>query len=107
MSGLTVTVAYAAPGVEAIESLALPAGATVADAVAASGLVTRLALPATIAYAIHGQRAAPDIPLFDGDRVEITRPLVADPKAARRARAAEHPLPPTRKVKRPRDPGAC
>ncbi len=99
MTGLTVTVAYAAPGVEVIESLVLPDGATVADALAASGLVSRLALPPTIACAIHGQRAAPGIPLADGDRVEITRPLVADPKAARRARAAGHPLPPTRKVK--------
>lgn len=104
MTGLAVTVAYAAPGVEAIESLVLPAGATVEDAVSASGLVIRLALPATIAYAIHGQRAAPDVPLANGDRVEITRPVVADPKAARRVRAAGHPLPPTRNAKRPRGP---
>lgn len=103
MTALTVTIAYAAPGVEVIEALVLPAGATVADALGASGLVTRLALPDTIACAIHGQRAAPDLPLADGDRVEITRPLVADPKAVRRARAAEHPLVPTRKVKRRRD----
>lgn len=102
MTGLSVTVVYAARGVEAIEPLVLPAGATVEDAVAASGLVARLSLPATIAYAIHGQRAAPDVPLANGDRVEITRPLVADPKAARRDRAAKHPLLPTRKVKRPR-----
>ena len=88
MSLLSVTVVYAAPGVEAIETVRLPTGSTVAEAVAASGLVTRLALPATIAFAIHGQRAAPDIPLADGDRVEITRPLVADAKAVRRARAA-------------------
>lgn len=88
MSLLSVTVVYAAPGVEAIETVRLPTGSTVAEAVAASGLVTRLALPATIAFAIHGQRAAPDIPLADGDRVEITRPLVADAKAVRRTRAA-------------------
>jgi putative ubiquitin-RnfH superfamily antitoxin RatB of RatAB toxin-antitoxin module len=97
---MKVTVAYAAPGVEAVESLDLPAGATVAEAVAKSGLGARLAVPATVSYAIHGQRARPDTPLADGDRVEIVRPLVADAKAVRRARAEEHPLPATRKVKR-------
>jgi putative ubiquitin-RnfH superfamily antitoxin RatB of RatAB toxin-antitoxin module len=95
-----VSVAYAAPGVEAIERLDLPAGATVADAVARSGLGARLALPPAVSYAIHGQRARADTPLADGDRVEILRPLVADAKAVRRARAADHSLPPTRKVKR-------
>lgn len=102
MRGITVTVAYAAPGVEAIEALVVPMGATVAHAVAASGLPTRLALPATIAYALHGQRATPDTPLVDGDRIEITRPLLVDAKAARHARAARHPLAPAHKVKRSR-----
>jgi putative ubiquitin-RnfH superfamily antitoxin RatB of RatAB toxin-antitoxin module len=97
---MKVTVAYAAPGVEAIESLDLPPGATVDDAVAASGLVPGVAIPSGVSYAIHGQRARPGTPLADGDRVEIVRPLVADAKAVRRARAAEHPLPATRKVKR-------
>lgn len=92
MGPLAVTVAYAAPGVEAIVPLALPPGATVGEAVAASGLVARLGLPATIGYAIHGQRAGPQTPLADGDRVEITRPLVADPKAVRRDRAQRKPL---------------
>ena len=98
---MNVTIAYAAPGVEAIVPVALPAGATIGDAVAASGLIARLSLPATIGYAIHGQRAAPDTPLVDGDRVEITRPLVADAKAVRIARAAGKPLPSARKVKPP------
>ncbi len=95
-----VTVVYAAPGVEVIESLAVPAGTTVAQAVAASGLVSRLGLPPTIAYAIHGQRAAAEVPVADGDRIELTRPLIADAKAVRRARAAAHPLPATRRPKR-------
>jgi hypothetical protein len=62
--------------------------------------VARLALPATIAYAIHGQRAAPDTPLVEGDRIELTRPLLADAKAARVARAAGKPLSRPRKLKR-------
>jgi uncharacterized protein len=96
---MKVTVVYAAPGVEAVELVELPAGATVGDAVAQSGLGHRLALPRIVSYAIHGQRARPDTALADGDRVEILRPLVADAKAVRRARAAEFPLPTTRKVK--------
>jgi len=91
---LAVTVAYAAPGVEAIVPVTLPAGATVADAVAMSGVLERCGLvPAAVGYAIFGQRASAHTPLADGDRVELTRPLVADAKEARRARARERPLP--------------
>ena len=90
---IAVEVAYAAPGIEALVPLVLPLGATVADAVAASGLCTRFTLPiGTIAFAIHGQRADEDVPLADGDRVEITRPLLIDPKQVRRTRAADGPL---------------
>ena len=86
---LAITVVYAAPGIEATVALELPATATVADAVAASGLLTRLALdPATVAFAIFGQRADPATPLRSGDRIELTRPLLLDAKAARAARAA-------------------
>jgi putative ubiquitin-RnfH superfamily antitoxin RatB of RatAB toxin-antitoxin module len=86
---LAVTVIYAAAGIEATVALELPAPSTVADAVAASGLFARLQLdPTTIAFAIYGQRADPATPLRTGDRIELTRPLLIDAKAARRARAA-------------------
>jgi putative ubiquitin-RnfH superfamily antitoxin RatB of RatAB toxin-antitoxin module len=91
-----VVVAFAAPGVAAIVEVTVGNGSTVADAVAASGI----AQPINAAYAIFGQRAAPDTPLVEGDRIEITRPLVADAKAVRRARAADNPLPPARKTQR-------
>ena len=97
-----VEVAYAAPGVESRVALTLAPGSVVADAVARSALVERLGLDATtLAYAIHGQRATPGTPLADGDRVELLRPLVAEPKAARRARARQHPLAPEVKPRRP------
>ena len=98
---MKVTVVYAAPGVELATSLDLASGATVDEAVASSGFLARLPDPAAASFAIHGQRARGDTPLADGDRVEILRPLVADPKAVRRARAADYPLPATRKVKKP------
>jgi putative ubiquitin-RnfH superfamily antitoxin RatB of RatAB toxin-antitoxin module len=98
-SPLKVVVAYAAPGVEAQIELALPAGSVVADAVDASGFIARLALDrAMIGYAIFGERARADTPLRDGDRVELTRPLLADPKDARRRRARTPP--PARKRRR-------
>jgi putative ubiquitin-RnfH superfamily antitoxin RatB of RatAB toxin-antitoxin module len=61
----------------------LPAGATVRDAVAASGLCADLR-----AVGIFGRRVRGDAPLADGDRVEIYRPLLLDPKERRRQRAA-------------------
>ena len=83
-----IAVAYAEPGAEAQVDIAVASGATVADAVAASGLIARFELkPSMLAYAIFGQRVRSETPLADGDRVEILRPLVADPKEARRRRA--------------------
>ena len=85
---MNVVVVFAAPGVEAQEEVALAEGAVIADAVAASGLIGRLGLASSeLGYAIFGQRARPDTPLADGDRVELLRPLVADPKDLRRRRA--------------------
>ena len=63
----------------------LPDGARLQDAVQASGLDH----PAVVAFAIHGVRAQGDTPLRDGDRVELLRALLADPKDARRKRARD------------------
>ena len=85
----TVTVAYAAPGIEALVTVTLPAGATIDDAIAASGIPAQWGLDATqLEFAIFGRRAKGETPLADADRVELTRPLTADPKQARRKRAA-------------------
>ena len=68
---------------EAVE-LALESGATVHDAVVASGFDTG----GLGGFAIHGERAAGSTVLRDCDRVELLRPLQVDPKEARRRRAA-------------------
>ena len=87
---ILVTVAYAASGIEERVNLRLRTGAGVIDAVVESGIVARLGLdPAQLQFAIFGQRVRGDTPLRDGDRVELTRPLVADPKRTRRVRAAK------------------
>ncbi|HVJ12763.1 MAG TPA: RnfH family protein [Burkholderiales bacterium] len=65
-------------------SLTLPAGATVRDALAASGY--ELSLEGQ-PCGIFGKRVALDRKLAEGDRVEVYRPLAMDPKEARRQRA--------------------
>jgi len=102
-----ITVAYAAPGVEIVMDLEVAAGATLDDAVRLSGILPRCGPdPARLSFALHGRRAGGDAVLRDGDRVEVLRPLVADPKTARRRRAAANPLarpPARRKARRPID----
>lgn len=102
---MKVAVAYAGPEGEALVVVEVAGDATLADAVERSGLVARFQLDAAhLGYAIHGQRATPQLPLREGDRVELLRPLRADPKAARHARAAENPLPRARPRARRREP---
>jgi putative ubiquitin-RnfH superfamily antitoxin RatB of RatAB toxin-antitoxin module len=81
MARLRVEVVRALPGRADRVALELEEGATVRAALAAAGR------PEALAVGIHGRRATLDTPLRDGDRVEIYRPLVADPKEARRRRA--------------------
>jgi putative ubiquitin-RnfH superfamily antitoxin RatB of RatAB toxin-antitoxin module len=86
---LTVEVVYALPEAQDAVTLQLPPGATLRDAVVRSGLLERhpeidLAVQK---LGVFGAPAALDRPLADGDRVEIYRTLVMDPKEARRRRA--------------------
>lgn len=80
---LNVEVMRAWPRHHRSVQLELPAGATVADAVAACGL----ALDDVAEYAVFGELAPPARPLRDGDRVELLEALRLDPKEARRRRA--------------------
>ena len=90
---MNVSVVWAAPGVQDVVAVTLPHGATVSDAVARSGLVERYALDAaSLGFAVFGRRAMAGAALVDGDRVEITRALKADPKESRRRRARAGPL---------------
>lgn len=86
---LLVTVVYSPhAGVVDEISLRLPLGASVEDAVRASGLPARYsALDMTTAtLGVWGALRAPQDLLRDADRVEVYRPLVVDPKEARRRR---------------------
>jgi putative ubiquitin-RnfH superfamily antitoxin RatB of RatAB toxin-antitoxin module len=89
---LTVEVVFApqAGRVDRV-SLHLPAGATVGDALHASGLVQQHALDlAGLRVGVWSRHEALDHVLRDRDRVEIYRPLTVDPKEARRLRYKQH-----------------
>lgn len=86
---LAIEVAYVGPQGQWLVELRLAEGACVADAIAASGLALRVpGLHVDDGHVgIHAQRVTLATALADGDRVEIYRPLQADPKEARRRRA--------------------
>jgi uncharacterized protein len=70
-------------------TVTVPPGATIAMALETAQLTpARLAQEGIDGFALHGVRAEPDHVLREGDRIELLRPLVADPKDARRQRAA-------------------
>jgi putative ubiquitin-RnfH superfamily antitoxin RatB of RatAB toxin-antitoxin module len=85
---IRVEVVYcAAPHATDRSELQLPDGATLADALRASGVLERNGLAvADVDAGIWGRVQPPDAPLRDRDRVEIYRPLTVDPKEARRLR---------------------
>jgi len=87
---MRVQVVYALPDRQILRELELPESATVADAVARSGLLEQFPeiTSGPLTCAIFG-RAVPDSQLLRaGDRVEILRPLQVDPKESRRRAAA-------------------
>ena len=67
--------------------LEVPLGTTALEAVKQSGLLTPSQISATLSLGIYSKKTTPDTLLKHLDRVEIYRPLIADPKETRRKRA--------------------
>lgn len=90
---ITVEVVYATAEAQVVETVHLPSSATVAHAITASGLPIKFPEIdlGRQAVGIYGVRARLTDALSDGDRVEIYRPLQADPKEMRRQRAHKAP----------------
>lgn len=85
---LHITVAHASkPGQVKLWELALPMGATVADALTHCRAHGALA-EEPVAMGIWGQLVTHATVLQDGDRLELYRSLTVDPKLARRQRFA-------------------
>lgn len=88
---LQVEVIYALPDKQERVPLRLPAGSTLQQALEASGLLEKY--PAIDLeknkFGIFAKLSRLDTVLRDRDRVEIYRPLIADPREVRKQRAAE------------------
>ena len=88
---IAVEVAYALPQKQEIVALKLPEGATVRQAIERSGLLEKypeIDLAKNKA-GVFAKLVKLEAPLRHRDRVEIYRPLIADPKEVRKQRAAE------------------
>jgi len=84
-----VEVVLAMPQRQELVALEVTAGTTLADAITQSGVIDMFEgfdLHAA-KVGIFGHKAPQDTVLREGDRVEIYRPLIADPKESRRQRA--------------------
>jgi uncharacterized protein len=86
-AAISVEVVYAFPDRQILRRVRLPAGSRVADAVQASGLLAEFPGIDPACVGIFGKLVQPQSRLQHGDRVEIYRPLRADPKDVRRASA--------------------
>jgi len=88
---IRVEVVFAKPGEQVLEQLYVAANETVESVIRQSGLLERFPEIdlTTNKVGIFGKAAALSAKLTEGDRIEIYRPLIADPKEARKKRAAE------------------
>ena len=85
---LNIEVCYASDALQWLRALRVPAGATIEQAIALSGVLA--AAPeidlAVMQVGIYAKKKTLDTVLREHDRIEIYRPLIADPKNARRRR---------------------
>lgn len=90
MADIRVQVCYARPDMQILRELLVPEGASLQTAIEQSEVLSEA--PEVVLSAcrvgIHGKLKMLETALRDGDRVEIYRPLLADPKDSRRRRAA-------------------
>jgi putative ubiquitin-RnfH superfamily antitoxin RatB of RatAB toxin-antitoxin module len=86
---MRVSVAVALPGRQEVIEVEVPARATVSDAIAAAALEARFPGVdfSAMRTGIWSRPAAAHVRIREGDRIELYRPLKADPKDMRRSRA--------------------
>lgn len=87
---MALEVAYATPGRQLIVKVQAPPGTTVAQAIEISAIRQQFSqIEPQPVVGVFGRKVALDYPLSTGDRVEIYRSLMADPKEARRQKAEQ------------------
>lgn len=91
MSDVAVEVVYALPERQYLKTVRLPKGSSVEQAIQASGLLEmRREIDLKVnKVGIYSRPVKLNDEVSDGDRVEIYRPLIADPKELRRIRAEQ------------------
>ncbi len=92
---IEVEICYALPGEQTVLPVKIDPGQTVGDAIQQSGIHKQhpeIDLEVN-KVGVFGKLVRLDTPLQPGDRVEIYRPLIADPKESRRHKAAQEKKP--------------
>ncbi len=88
---IKIELVYALPAVQTLLKLEVPKASTIADAIRLSGILDKhpeIDLDKG-RFGIFGKLSKTDTVLREKDRIEIYRPLLADPKEVRRRRAEE------------------
>ena len=90
-NSIQIEVVYPLPNKQEIFSVELPSGSTIQSALEASGVLAKYPEIdlAKNKLGIFSKLSKVDAVLRDRDRIEIYRPLIADPKAVRKQRAEE------------------
>ncbi len=86
---IVVEIVYALPDRQVLRRILLPDGSTVEDAIRVSGVCAEFPEIDPTRVGIHGKPVPVTTILREQERVEIYRPLRADPKEVRRMRAAK------------------
>jgi len=86
---ISIEVIYAQAHRQERVTLELPSGTTALEAAEASGLLRHLPAGTAVRLGVWGKPILPQTRLHDRDRVEICRPLIANPMESRRHRAAK------------------
>lgn len=90
---INIQVCYASEAAQFLRALQVPAGTTIEQAITLSGLAG--AIPdvdvAALETGIYAKKKPRDTVLREHDRIELYRPLIADPKHARRRRKTPAP----------------
>jgi uncharacterized protein len=88
---MKVGIVYAVPGKQTLLNVDVPAGTTVQQAIETSGILAQCPEIDLAAQKVgtFGKVAALDAALEEGARIEIYRPITADPKTVHRREKAE------------------
>jgi len=88
---ITIELIYALPDEQELITMQVEDGTSIEDAIHASGILEKYPQIdlAKNKVGIFSKVSKMDTPLREGDRIEIYRPLIADPKEVRKRKAAE------------------